>query len=601
MITKTIKQRSGYSFLLEETDSRDVFCPEDFTQEHRQFVQTTGDFLRTEFEPIREQLEKLDRDLLRGTLRKAGDAGLLMIEIPEEYGGLGLDLVSQMVVAERMGAAGGFAVAHGVQTGIGSEPILFFGTPEQKQRFLPGLAMGEIIGAYGLTEPGSGSDALAARTTAVLSPDKSEYILNGSKMFISNGGIADLFTIFGKVDGEHFTAFLVERGTQGFTIGAEEAKLGIKSSSTTTLTLQDVHIPVNNLLGEVGKGHKIALNILNLGRLRLGVGLSGAMKQAIKRSITYGLQRKQFGNRLVDFPLIQQKLARMIAFTYTSESAAYRTTGDISSVIEASSVDSPPTLDNQLATLEEFSGECAMNKVYASECLDYVVDETVQIHGGYGFCEEYRVEAAYRDARISRIYEGTNEVNRLFISGNLYRRALNGRVPLVPAVQKVQMAALEPMKVALEDGGLLQEVAEALCLVKQIFLFAGGLVAQKFLADSEGLAKEQEALAGLSDMIIQIYALDSAYLRALKRIEVHDPITQCHCDVVRFHASYACEVIEGHARYLIDAFFTDDTRKTHLSVLRKFAKWPHVNRVELGRKIARASIEAERYLFEVVP
>ncbi len=601
MTTKTIKHRCGYSFLLEEMDYRDVYCPEDFTQEHRQFVQTTEDFLKTEFEPVREQLEKLDRDLLKRTLLKAGDAGLLMIEIPEEYGGLGLDLVSQMVVAERMGTAGGFAVAHGVQTGIGSEPILFFGTPEQKQRYLPGLATGEIIGAYGLTEPGSGSDALAARTTAVLSPDKSEYILNGSKMFISNGGIADLFTIFGKVDGEHFTAFLVERGTQGFTIGAEEAKLGIKSSSTTTLTLQDVRIPAGNLLGEVGKGHKIALNILNLGRLRLGVGLVGAMKQAIRRSITYGLQRKQFGSRLVDFPLIQQKLARMIAFTYTSESAAYRTTGDISSVIEAGSTDITPTLDSQLATLEEFSGECAMNKVYSSECLDYVVDEAVQIHGGYGFCEEYRVEAAYRDARISRIYEGTNEVNRLFISGNLYKRALSGRVPLAHAVQKVQASILEPSPVFQAGDGPLEEVAEALSLAKQIFLFVGGLVAQRFLADPEGLAKEQEALSALSDMIIQIYALDSAYLRALKRIEAHDPIADCHCDVVRFHASHACEVIEGHARYLIDAFFIDDTRKTHLSILRKFTKWPHVNRVELGRKIARASVKAERYLFEVVP
>jgi alkylation response protein AidB-like acyl-CoA dehydrogenase len=599
MAIETKTQSIGYSFLLGETDPGEIFTPEDFSDEHRQFMRTTSEFLEQEVEPIRHDLEKLDRDLLKATLKKAGAAGLFMIEIPEEYGGLGLDMISQMVVLERMGGAGGFAVAYGVQTGIGSEPILFFGSEEQKRRYLPGLASGEIIGAYGLTEPGSGSDALAAKTTAVLSPDKKHYIINGSKVFISNGGIADLYTIFGKVDGELFTAFLIERDTPGFTIGTEEDKMGIKSSSTTTLTFQDVKVPVENVVGEIGKGHKIALNILNLGRLKLGIGVTGGMKQALRRSIAYGIQRKQFNTRLVDFPLIQQKLAKMTAYAYTSESVAYRTSGNISDILQHTSAAGTPTFQRQLEILEEFSGECAINKVFDSECLDTLVDESVQIHGGYGFCEEYKVEAGYRDARVSRIYEGTNEINRLFISGNVFKRALTGRLPLIQAVARIQAVVLSPIEPYDGGGKPLADVAEALFNAKRLYLFVGGVVAQKFMPDMERIGKEQEALAWMADIIMHIYALESAYLRAVKRIQAGDPRAEQYSDVVRYQMAESTEIIEESAKNLIDGYFIDDTRKTHLSIIRKFAKWPHVNRVEIGRRIARATSEAEGYLFEV--
>jgi alkylation response protein AidB-like acyl-CoA dehydrogenase len=600
MATEAKTKPTGYSFLLGETDPGDVFTPEDFSDEHRQFIRTTRDFLARDWEPVRQDLEKLDRNLLRATLQKAGEAGLFMIEIPEEFGGLGLDMISQMVVLETLGIAGGFTVAYGVQTGIASEPILFFGNEDQKRRYLPRMATGEILGAYGLTEPGSGSDALAAKTTAVLSADKKHYILNGSKIFISNGGVADLFTIFAKVDGEHFTAFLVEKGMSGFTIGGEEDKLGIKSSSTTTLTFQDVQVPVENLLGEIGKGHKIALNILNLGRLKLGVGTVGGMKQAINRSIAYGVQRKQFNTRLVDFPLIQQKIAKMVALAYASESVAYRTSGKIDEAIREGASSGTPTLDRQLAILEEFSGECAINKVFDSECLDYVVDESVQIHGGYGFCEEYRVEQGYRDARISRIYEGTNEINRLFISGSVFKRALTGRLPLIQAVQKIQSAVLEAPQPFDGGGRPLSDVAEALFNAKRIYLFVGGVVAQKFMPDMERIAREQEAMGWMAEIILWIYALESAYLRALKRIDAGDSIAGQHEETVRYLLSEATVHIEQAARDLIDGYFTDDSRKTNLAILRKFAKWPHVNRVELGRRVAKSCVDAGHYAFEVV-
>jgi len=600
MTTEAKAQSKGYAFLIEETDPDQVFTPEDLTEDHRQFAQTTDEFLSQEVDPVLEDLEKLDREILTATLKKAGDAGLLMIEIPEEYGGLDLDLLSQMIVTERFGPYGGFAVAYGCQTGIGAEPILFFGTEEQKQKYLPKLATGEWIGAYGLTEPGSGSDALAALSKAVLSDDGSHYILNGSKCFISNGGIADLFTIFAKVDGEKFTAFLLERDTPGFIIGDEEQKMGIKSSSTTNLTFQDVKIPVENVLGEVGMGHKIALNILNIGRLKLGLGAVGGMKWALKTSIQYGIQRKQFQTRLVDFPLIQQKLARMVAATYTSEAVGYRASGNIDAAIKNAAAEGTPSLQNQLAALEEFSGECAINKVYDSEALDMVVDEAVQIHGGYGYMEEYPVARGYRDSRINRIFEGTNEINRMFITGNLFKHAMSGRLPLIQAVQKLQSEVLSPLQHYEGDGKPLADVAEALFNAKRIFLFVAGVVSQRFMPEMEKISHEQEALAWLADITIQIYALESAYLRAVKRIEAGDSSARQHEDVVRFQASEATAIIERRAKELIDGYFEGETRRTNMQILKKFAKWPHINRVELGRRIAGDSVDLERYAFEVV-
>lgn len=600
MTPETKTKMQGYSFLISETDPQDVFTPEDLSDEHKQFAKTADEFIDNEIMADIEALEKLDRELLIQKIKKAGEAGLFMIEIPEAYGGLGLDLISQLVVTERFGRAGGFAVAYGVQTGIASEPILFFGSTEQKEKYLPKLASAEWIGAYGLTEPGSGSDALAARTTAKLSEDGKHYILNGSKCFISNGGIADIYTIFAKVDGEHFTGFMVYRDAPGFTVGAEEHKMGIKASSTTTLTLQDVKVPLEDVVGEIGKGHKIALNILNLGRLKLGIGVMGGMKDALKEAIKYGIQRKQFNTRLVDFPLIQQKIARMVTATYSSESMAYRPAGQINDAILEAAEDTTKTYDMHLTALEELAGECAMNKVYDSERLDMVVDEALQIHGGYGFIEEYSIARGYRDARISRLYEGTNEINRLYITGNLFKRAMTGRLALVPAVQKIQAAVLNPLEPYDGNGQPLSDIAEAVFNAKRLFLFVSGVIAQKFMPDMEKISHEQEALAWMADILMEIYALESSYLRARKRIAAGDENASAHEDVARYQLAESTAVIDNAAKDLINGFFTDDSQATNHKIVKKFSKWPHVNKIEIGRRIAKFAVEKEKYPFEVL-
>jgi hypothetical protein len=452
-----------------------------------------------------------------------------------------------------------------------------------------------------LTESGSGSDALAARTTAVASEDGLHYFLNGSKCFISNGGIADLFTIFAKVDGEKFTGFLVEKDTPGFSVGAEEKKLGIKSSSTTTVALKDVKVSVENVVGEIGKGYKIALNILNLGRLKLSVGAIGGMKDALKEALAYGVQRKQFQTRLVDFPLIQQKIARMVSAIYTSESMCYRTAGLINEGIKEASAEAATVFEKHLATLEELSGECAINKVYSSECLDMVVDEALQVHGGYGFIEEYSIARKYRDARISRIYEGTNEINRLHITGNLFKRAITGRSPLILEAQKIQQAAvLNPVERYEGNEGPLSDVAEAVFNAKRLFLFISGLVAQKFMPDMEKFSNQQEALSWMADMIMEIYALESTLLRADKRIQARDHTASLHEDVARYQMAESTINLERAARDLIDGYFADGSRNTNLTFVRKLAEWPHANKVEIGRRLAHAAVAAEKYPFEVL-
>ena len=600
MAMETHSETKGYSFLISETDPRDNFTPEDLTDEHHQFVQSVDAFVDREIMPDIEALEKLDRELLKQKLKMAGEAGLFMIEIPEAYGGLGLDLISQLVVTERIGRTGGFAVAYGVQTGIASEPILFFGTDEQKQEYLPKLAAGEWIGAYGLTEPGSGSDALAARTTAVLSEDGQHYILNGSKSFISNGGIADLYTIFAKVDAEEFTGFLIEKDTPGFSVGAEEKKMGIKSSSTTMLTLEDVKVPRKNIVGEIGKGHKIALNILNLGRLKLGIAAIGGMKDALKEALAYGTERKQFQTRLVDFPLLQQKIAQMVTAIYSSESMGYRPAGLINDCLkDDASEDAASMFEEHLAALEELSGECAINKVYSSECLDMAVDEALQIHGGYGFIEEYSIARAYRDARISRIYEGTNEINRLHIAGNFFKRAMMGRLALAPEIERMQAAVDNSAEPYEATGRPLSDVAEALFNAKKLFLIISGVLTNRFKADIKQLTHAQEALAWMADMIIEIYALESTYLRAVKRIEAGDDNASLHEDVARYQLTESTIRLERSARDLIDGYDTGQSRTKNLQMVRDLSKWPHVNKVEVGRQLAKAAVAAEQYPFEV--
>src|SRR5271169_6888296 len=431
---------SGGSFLLEERRTEEVFTPEDFTEQQRMIAQTTEDFAINEILPNVEKMEHKDFSISRGLLKKAGELGLSGAEIPEAYGGLELDKVTAAIIADHMAKYAGFATTWGAHSGIGMLPIVYFGTEEQKKKYLPKLATGEMVGAYALSEASSGSDALNCRTRAVLSADGKHYILNGEKMWITNAGFADLFTVFAKIDGEKFTAFLVERTFPGFSVGAEEHKMGIRGSSTCPIILNDCQVPVENLLGEIGKGHVIAFNILNVGRFKLGAMCVGGGRVSLENAIGYAKQRKAFGKVIADFGLVREKLANMATLIYVGESLVYRTVGMMDALlseIDSATGDAGAIAKERRKAIEEYAVECSILKVWGSEMIDYVVDETLQIYAGYGFVEEYPAERAYRDARINRIFEGTNEINRLIITGFLLKRAMSGQLPLMPAIKKL--------------------------------------------------------------------------------------------------------------------------------------------------------------------
>jgi alkylation response protein AidB-like acyl-CoA dehydrogenase len=580
----------GGSFLVREATPDEAFTPEDLTSEQLMYAKTARDFVQNEVLPLSDRIEEKDFSAAKSLFRKAGELGLLMADIPEEFGGLGLDKASSALIAENMSGQGSFSVMYGAHTGIGTLPLVYYGTPDLKAKYLPGLADGTTIGCYCLTEPTAGSDALSGRAKAVLSPDGAHYVLNGTKQFITNGGIADIFTVFAKVDGEHFTGFLLDKGTPGLSVGAEEHKMGIRGSSTTTVILDDAKVPVANVLGEIGQGHKIAFNILNIGRFKLGAACVGACRRAIQDALSYSLDRKQFGKRLAEFGLIREKLAGMLVRTYVAESASYRTVGMIDSLLHASG---GARGEAALQAIEEYSVECAMVKLLGSEALDYVVDEVVQVYGGYGYCAEYPAERYYRDSRINRIFEGTNEVNRLLIPGMLLRKATKGEIPLFQAAKALQEELMGIPSFDLEeDFGLLAAEKKLVANLKKMCLFVAGVAAQKY---GKGLADQQVVLARTADLSMNAYAAESVVLRAGKDAARRGAAAAA---VPVAAARVACEEAmsraEGLAREALAAMEEGDALATMLAALRRLARRAPANTAALRDQIAARLIEAER-------
>jgi alkylation response protein AidB-like acyl-CoA dehydrogenase len=583
----------GGSFLIQENSPENIFTPEDFTEQHQMIAQTTNDFVEKEVLPKIEEIEEQNWDVTLSLMRKAGEIGLLAVDIPEEYGGLGLDKTSSMLVAEGLGRASSFAVTHGAHTGIGTLPIVYFGTEEQKRKYLPKFATGELISSYALTEPNAGSDALSIRTTATLSPDGKYYILNGSKIFITNAGIADVYITFAKINGEQFTGFILEKGYEGISLGKEEKKMGIKGSSTRALILDNVKVPVENVLGEIGKGHKIAFNILNIGRFKLGAGVIGGAKAVITESVKYAKQRKQFGKPISDFGLIKHKIGEMAIRTFVGESMVYRTAGLIDGILSGIDKSKPGASEMMLKGIEEYAVECSIIKVYASEILDYVVDEGVQIFGGYGYIEEYPVARAYRDSRINRIFEGTNEINRLVITGMLLKRAMKGELPLIPAAQKLTDEIMGFGSVEEETTGIFAEEKKMLRSAKKAGLFVAGLAVQKYMTKLED---EEEIIGRISDIIMEIYAMESVILRVEKMLtrSVKEPM-DVYIDIVKAFVNDAIMRVEIYAKEILSAVADGDMLRTYLTALRRLIKHTPVNTIAIRRKIADYLISAERY------
>ncbi|WP_044895922.1 acyl-CoA dehydrogenase family protein [Bacillus alveayuensis] len=593
MANKTDSYIKGGSFILDDVTYDQVFTPEDFTEEQKMIGKTTEDFVVNEVVPHIDELENQQFDISIKLLKKAGELGLLGADIPEEYGGLGLDKVSSALIAEKFSRAGGFSVTFGAHVGIGTLPIVLFGTEEQKKKYLPKLATGEKIAAYALTEPGSGSDALGAKTTAKLNAEGTHYILNGEKQWITNSGFADVFVVYAKIDGEHFTAFIVERDFPGVSTGPEEKKMGIKSSSTRTLILEDVHVPKENVLGEIGKGHVIAFNILNIGRYKLALGAIGGSKRVLELSAQYANQRHQFKQPLSNFTLIQEKLANMATKLYAMESSVYRTVGLFEE--RMSKLSSEEVKDGRAvaASIAEYAIECSLNKVFGSETLDYIADEGVQIHGGYGYMMEYEVERAYRDSRINRIFEGTNEINRLLVPGTYLRKAMKGELPLFQKAQALQEELMMMIPEEVGEGTLEQE-KYLLKNAKKIALMIAGLAAQKY---GQSLQKEQELLVNIADIVSNVYAMESAILRTEKSIAKSGEeknkqklyYTQVFCQEA-FHE------IENDAKESLVALEQGDGLRMMLSALRKLTRHIPMNVIEKKREIAKQIIEEERYI-----
>jgi alkylation response protein AidB-like acyl-CoA dehydrogenase len=586
------EQVKGGSFLIEERTPSEIFTPEDFTEEQRMIAQTTYDFMMGEVYPHREEIEHKNFDVTVGLLRKAATLGLLSVDIPEKYDGLGLDKVCSMLVAENLSRDGSFAVSHGGHSGIGTWPIIYFGTEEQKKHYLPKLATGELISAYALTEPHSGSDALAAKTRAVLSEDGKYYILNGTKMWITNASFADMFITFAKVDGDKFSCFIIERKFPGVTTGREEKKMGIRGSSTCTLELNDARVPVENLLGEIGKGHIIAFNVLNMGRFKLGAGCVGGVKIAMKESIAYANERHQFNKPISSFGAIKHKLAEMAIRCYALESMSYRTAGLMDRALEGIDVDDTKGI---LKGIEEYAIECSIMKVYGSEILGYVVDEMVQIFGGYGYSEEYPAEKAYRDARINRIFEGTNEINRMLIPGMLLKRAMKGHLPLMSAAQKLMDEILSFPSMEEEEETVLAEEARVVRNAKKVALMIAGSAAQKYM---QNLSDQQELLIGVADIIMEAYAMESTLLRTLKFIENQgEAKSQLRIEATRTFINDAIDRVDTRAKTMLAAISEGDMLRTNLAALKRFTRHTPHNTIASRQRIADALIEIGRYIF----
>jgi butyryl-CoA dehydrogenase len=584
---------SGGSFLLEERRTDEVFTPEDFTEQHQLIGQTAEEFAVNEILPNVEKMEHKDFSITRNLLKKAGELGLSSAEIPEAYGGLEMDKVTAAVIADHIAKYAGFATTWGGHTGIGTLPIVYFGTEEQKKKYLPRLAEGEIVGAYALSEASSGSDALNCRARAVLSPDGKHYVLNGEKMWITNAGFADLYTVFAKVDGEKFTAFLVERTFPGFSVGAEEHKMGIRGSSTCPIILNDCKVPAENVLGEIGKGHVIAFNILNVGRFKLGAMCVGGARVSLENAIGYAKQRKAFGKVIADFGLVREKLANMAVGVYTGEALVYRTVGMMDVALAEVDKAGADAAKETRKAIEEYAVECSIIKVWGSEMVDYVVDETVQIYGGYGFVEEYPAERSYRDARINRIFEGTNEINRLIITGFLLKRAMSGQLPLMPAIKKLMDEVLSGPSLSGDLEGPLAEERRLVMQAKKLGLFAAGAATQKYM---QAIQDQQEIMGAIADMVIETYAMESAVLRAQKIAEGSgEAAAELPIAMTRVYLSQAMEKIEAAAKKVIAAVADGDMLRTQLAILRRLAKHEPFNVIELRQQIAGKVIERGKY------
>jgi len=586
---KTLKV--GGSFLIESTSPADIYTPEDLNNEQKMIAQTTKDFVEGEVFPRREEIEKLDYELTLKLLRQAGDLGLLAADIPEEYEGLGLDKISSTLITEHFAKAGSFGLTHGAHVGIGTLPIVLFGNDEQKKKYLPGLASGEKVAAYCLTEPGSGSDALGAKTTAVLNAEGTHYVLNGTKLYITNAGFADVFVVYAKIDGDKFSAFIVEKDYEGFSLGAEEKKMGIKGSSTRPVILEDVKVPVENLLGEVGRGHVIAFNILNIGRYKLAAGTVGSAKLAIQEAVKFGNQRHQFGRAITSFPLIGAKLADMNIKAFANESMIYRLGG----LIEESLGTVDANDGRQVAkAIERYALECSISKVYGSEVLDFCVDEGVQIHGGAGFIQEYPIEQMYRDSRINRIFEGTNEINRLLIPGTLVKKAMKGELPLLAAAQKLQGELMGMMPSEIDADVPLAVEADLVEKAKKIFLMVAGSAVQKYMTTFE---REQEILSNVADMITEIFVMESVVLRAQKQMAKDgEAKAKNKIDMARAYVNETFARLELTARETLASMEEGDVLRTQLSVLKKLARYTPINTKEIKRGLAKQIIEQENYV-----
>jgi alkylation response protein AidB-like acyl-CoA dehydrogenase len=584
---------AGGSFLLETRSPEEIFTPEDFSEQHVLIGQTAEEFAQKEIVPNIDKMEHKDFSVTRDLLKKAGELGLSGVEIPEAYGGMELDKVSAAVIADHIAKYAGFATTWGGHTGIGTLPLVYFGTDAQKQKYLPKLAAGEIVGAYALSEASSGSDALNCRSRAALSPDGKHYILNGEKMWITNAGFADLFTVFAKVDGEKFTAFLVERNFPGFSIGAEEHKMGIRGSSTCPIILNECKVPVENVLGEIGRGHIIAFNILNIGRFKLGAMCVGGARESLNNAIGYAKQRKAFKKVIADFGLVREKLANMAMLIYVGESLVFRTVGMMDAALAAIDKSAPDAAKKTLKAVEEYAVECSIIKVWASEMLDYVVDETLQIYAGYGFVEEYPAERAYRDARINRIFEGTNEINRLIITGFLLKRAMGGQLPLMPAIKQLMDEVLSGPSTVEDVEGLLADEQKLVASAKKLGLFAAGAATQKYMMQIE---QQQEVMGAIADMVIEVYAMESVLLRTMKLASAQgESAATLPSAATRVYLSQAMDKIELSARKIIADVAEGDMLRTQMAILRRLAKHDPANTVGLRREIAEKIIERGRY------
>jgi alkylation response protein AidB-like acyl-CoA dehydrogenase len=592
MATTTVAPKTkltGGSFLLEDHNLDNVFTPEDFNEDQQMIAKLADEFAVNELLPNVEKIEHKEWQVTRDLLKKAAEMGLTNADVPAEYGGSEMDKISSAIIADQMAKCGSFVVSMGAHAGIGTLPLVFFGTEEQKKKYLPKLAAGEMIGAYALSESTSGSDALNSRTRAVLSPDGKHYILNGEKMWITNAHFADLFTIFAKVDGEKFTAFLVEKDFPGFSVGAEEKKMGIRGSSTAPLILNDCKVPVENVLGDIGKGHIIAFNILNVGRFKLGAGCVGGARTSLQNAIAYAKERKAFGKVIADFGLIREKLAQMAVGIFANESMVYRTVG----MMENAMPEGEKSSEVIRKAIEEYAVECSIIKVAGSEMLDFVVDETVQVYGGYGFVEEYPAERAYRDSRVNRIFEGTNEINRLIITGWLLKRAMSGQLALLPAIKKTMDEVMAGPSFEELEGTLAAE-QKIVSNAKKLSMLVAGAASQKYM---QKLADQQEIMGAIADMVIEAFTMDSCLLRARKFIEAQgEQKAALVTAMTQIYIAGAMTRLEASAKRVIAAVAEGDMLRTQMAIVRRLVKFEPVNVIALQEQVAARVLETGKYV-----